>query len=285
MKPYLSARDYNRSVSDTLFHYLRCERCELTSLVNVPADLGRYYAAGYYGLPASDAEIERGVEHDRYKIDLVRRYATGGRLLEIGPSWGAFCLLAKRAGFAVEAIERDPECCRFLENKIGIHAINNADEAAALAEASAPDVIAMWHVIEHLRDPWTLLDRAAQRLAPGGVIVIATPNPAAFQFGVLGRFWTHIDAPRHVHLLPATMLRDKMRAFGLDEELCTTRDEGSLGWNAFGWGWSFAGLVTPNVMKRGMRLSGRILAKVLAPIEGREGSGSAYTAVYRKPGR
>jgi 2-polyprenyl-3-methyl-5-hydroxy-6-metoxy-1,4-benzoquinol methylase len=251
----------------------------------VPEDLGPYYAAGYYGLPASDAEIERGVEHDRYKIDLVRCYVASGRLLEIGPSWGAFCLLAKRAGFAVEAIERDPECCKFLETRIGVRAINNADEAAALADASAPDVIVLWHVIEHLRDPWTLLERAVQRLAPGGVIVIATPNPAAFQFGVLGRFWTHVDAPRHVHLLPSSMLRDKMRALGLAEELCTTRDEGSLRWNAFGWGWSFAGLVAPNVLKRGMRLAGRILAKMLTPIERREGLGSAYTGVYRKPAK
>jgi hypothetical protein len=115
------------------------------------------------------------------------------------------------------------------------------------------------------------------------VIVIATPNPEALQFRVLGRFWTHVDAPRHLHLLPATLLRDKMRALGLAEERCTTRDAGSLAWNTFGWSWSFANLVTLPVVKRALRLSGRILARSLEPIEGREGLGSAYTAVYRKP--
>jgi hypothetical protein len=74
-----------------------------------------------------------------------------------------------------------------------------------------------------------------------------------------------------------------MRALGLGEELCTTRDPGSLGWNAFGWSWSFANQVTPRIMKRALRLSGRVLAKIISPIEGREGLGSAYTAVYRKP--
>lgn len=280
--PFLAARDHNRRISDKVFHYARCERCGLISLIDVPDDLGRYYASDYYTLPQSVAEIERGAEHDRYKIDLVQRYASGGRLLEIGPSWGAFCLLAKHAGFEVEAIERDPRCCEFLASKLGVHTINSADEAVALGQTSAPNVIALWHVIEHLRDPWTLLARAAEKLASGGIIVIATPNPLAFQFRVLGRFWTHVDAPRHVHLLPPALLRDKMRALGLEEVLCTTTDAGSLGWNTFGWSWSFASLATSKPMKRGLRLTGRLLALLLAPIEGREGLGSAYTAIYRK---
>lgn len=283
MTPFLATRDYNRRVSDMEFRYSRCGRCGLVSLMNVLEDLAPFYAAEYHTLPRNDTEIELGVEHDRYKIELVRRYVSGGRLLEIGPSWGAFCLIAKRAGFRVEAIELDPRCCEFLETKIGVRAIRDTDEAAALARASIPDVIALWHTIEHLRDPWTLLTRAAERLAPGGVIVIATPNPAALQFRVLGRFWTHIDAPRHLHLLPATVLRERMRALGLAEELCTTRDAGSLRWNSFGWNWSLANHVTPRIMKRAVRLSGRVLAGLLAPVEGREGLGSAYTAVYRKP--
>jgi 2-polyprenyl-3-methyl-5-hydroxy-6-metoxy-1,4-benzoquinol methylase len=280
--PYLVARDYNRRISDEIFIYTRCERCGLVSLVNVPSDLGRYYASEYYTLPGGIADIERGAEHDRYKIDLVRRYASRGRLLEIGPSWGAFCLLAKRAGFEVEAIERDPRCSEFLASKIGVRAISCADEVAALTQTSAPDVIALWHVIEHLRDPWALLVCAAEKLASGGIIVIATPNPLAFQFRVLGRFWTHVDAPRHVHLIPPALLRAKMHALGLDEVLCTTTDVGSLGWNTFGWSWSFANLATSKPMKRCLRLTGRLLAWLLAPIEGREGFGSAYTAIYRK---
>ncbi len=283
MNPYLETLDYNRGVSSTVFRYSRCGRCGLMSLLNVPDDLGPFYAADYHSLPDSAVDIERGAEHDRYKIELVRRYSSGERLLEIGPSWGAFCLLAKRAGFRVEAIELDPRCCEFLETRIGVRAIRDTDEAAALARASVPDVIALWHTIEHLRDPWTLLAGAVERLAPGGVIVIATPNPAALQFRVLGRFWTHIDAPRHLHLLPAAVLGDKIRALGLTEELCTTRDPGSLRWNSFGWNWSLANHVTPRIMKRAVRLSGRVLAGLLAPIEGREGLGSAYTAVYRKP--
>jgi len=282
MAPFLDTHDHNRHASPELFRYFRCTRCGLISLAKVPDNLGRYYATGYYTLPSSIAEIERGAEHERYKIDIVLRHVQGGRLLEIGPSWGAFCLLAQRAGFTVEAIEMDSECCAFLESKLGVRVIRSADAATALEAASPPDVIALWHVIEHLRDPWALLARAAERLAPGGVIVIATPNPAALQFGLFGRFWAHLDAPRHVHLIPATLLRERMGTLGLEQELCTTTDPGSLGWNDFGWRFSLANLTAVAALKRPLRLAGRIIARLLAPKERRDGVGSAYTAVYRK---
>jgi 2-polyprenyl-3-methyl-5-hydroxy-6-metoxy-1,4-benzoquinol methylase len=283
MAPFLATRDYNRRVSDTVFHYYRCGSCGLVSLMNVPADLGPYYAADYHALPASAAVIERAVRHDRYKIELVRRYVSGGRLLEIGPSWGAFCLLAKRAGFEVEAIEMDPRCCEFLETRIGVRAINSVDAAASLVRAGVPDVIAMWHVIEHLREPWTLLARLAERLAPGGIMVLATPNTEAVQFGIFGRRWTHVDAPRHVHLIPPALLRRKLGEYGLRELLTTTRDAGSIGWNSFGWSFSAAGFTRCVALKRLLRLAGHIPALIFAPIERAEGKGSAYTVVFQKP--
>jgi 2-polyprenyl-3-methyl-5-hydroxy-6-metoxy-1,4-benzoquinol methylase len=276
------ARDYNREVSREIFRYLRCTRCGLISLANAPADLGRYYAIGYHALPASEDDVRRGAVHESYKIELVRRFAAGGRLLEIGPSWGAFCLLAREAGFEVEAIEMDARCCEFLESRIGVRAIRSADEAAAITEATVPDVIALWHVIEHLRDPWALLARAAEHQRPGGLVVIATPNPAAFQYGLFGRRWTHVDAPRHLHLIPAEVLRQKMRALGYEELLCTTTDEGSLGWNDFGWRFSLASFGGTRVLKRALRFGGGLLARLFSPFESVEGRGSAYTSVFRK---
>lgn len=254
------------------------------SLQNIPQDLGPYYVSGYHLLPQTDAAIEAGVAHEQYKIDLVRAFVPSGRLLEIGPSWGAFCLLAKRAGYSVEAIEMDPTCCEFLTSRIGIRAICRSDEAAALAEASPPDVIAAWHVLEHLRDPWRLVDAAAERLAPGGVLVLALPNPAALQFRLLGRYWAHVDAPRHLHLVPPEVLRARAEAAGLQQVLCTTTDHGSLGWNGFGWTYSLPHLASGTFAKRVLRFAGRKLGSAMTLLEGREGVGSAYTAVFRKPG-
>ena len=282
MRPYLETRDLNRGASDVVFRYQRCPDCGLASLVNAPPDLGRYYDAGYHEIPASAAHLERGAAHDSYKIDLVRQFATRGRLVEIGPGWGAFCLLAKRAGFEVEAIERDPRCCEFLQKELGVRAIRSDDPATALAQASTADAIVLWHVVEHLADPWAVLEAAARKLAPGGVLLIATPNPESFQLGLFGRYWTHVDAPRHLHLIPVRLLRSRMARLGLDAELATTTDPGSIGWNDFGWRFSLANLAPHRALKRPLRLAGRILGKVAGLVDNREGRGSAYTAVFRK---
>ena len=283
MLPFLDTRDYNRGISQQEFRYCRCPGCGLVSLVNIPSDLQPYYLPGYYLLPSSEHAVERGLLHERYKIELLQRYAKSGRMLEIGPSWGAFCLLASRAGFTVEAIEMDRDCCDFLTTKLGIRAIHSKDECAALGEVSPPDVIAMWHVIEHLRNPWTLLARAAELLVPGGILVVATPNTEAIQFGVFGRRWTHVDAPRHVHLIPSTVLRLKLKELGLEELMVTTTDPGSLGWNSFGWSFSLANLARRTMVRRLLRLIGNIPALLFSPIERQEGKGAAYTAIFRKP--
>jgi SAM-dependent methyltransferase len=282
MRPYLRTTDLNRGASEVEFRFERCPDCGLASLANVPADLGRYYDAGYHEVPASAADLELGAAHDAYKIDLVRRFAQRGRLVEIGPGWGAFCLLAKRAGFEVEAIEREPKCCEFLAGRLGVRAIRSDDPAAALAQAAGADVIALWHVFEHLPDPWAVLDAAARRLAPRGVLLIATPNPQSFQLGLFGRYWTHVDAPRHLHLIPSGLLRRRAASLGLEAELVTTTDPGSLGWNDFGWRFSLANLSSAAALKRPLRLAGRMLGKLGALIDNREGLGSAYTAVFRK---
>jgi 2-polyprenyl-3-methyl-5-hydroxy-6-metoxy-1,4-benzoquinol methylase len=283
MRSTFIARDYNREVSQEVFRYAKCIQCGLVSLQNVPRDLGRYYQSGYHSLPTSDDAIEAGVLHEQYKIDLVRRFVSSGRVLEIGPSWGAFCLLAKRADYSVEAIEMDPTCCEFLAKRIGVRTLCRDDEAAALTEISPPDVIAAWHVLEHLRNPWALIDAAAARLNPGGVLVLALPNPSALQFRLLRRYWAHLDAPRHLHLIPPEVVRMRAEAAGLEQVCCTTTDTGSLGWNKFGWTYSLPHLVRGELAKRVAQYAGRKLGAVMAVAERREGVGSAYTSVFRKP--
>jgi 2-polyprenyl-3-methyl-5-hydroxy-6-metoxy-1,4-benzoquinol methylase len=281
MAPYLEARDYNRGASTDVYRYERCSRCGMISLANVPADIGSHYA-GYHDVPASLADLERGADHDRYKVALVRRFASGGRLLDIGSSWGAFCLLARNDGFEVEAIEMDPRCCEFIRTQLGIRAIQSAEPATALAQVTTPAVITIWHAIEHMVEPWAVLDTAASRLAPGGVLVVSTPNPDSSQFRLFGRFWAHLDAPRHLHLLPLGLLRGRMERAGLRTEFVTMRDEGGLACNDFGWRCSVANVSPLESIKSPLRLAGRLVGMLAAPLDRAEGRGTAYTAVFRK---
>jgi len=274
--------DLNRRITDAIFDYYCCSACGILFLWPVPEDIGKYYPDDYYSIPPSFDAFAAAAETERYKIELVQRFATRGRLLEIGPAYGAFTWLAKQAGFDAFAIEMSEACCRFMNEVAGIRAVHSLNIDAALRATGPCDVIALWHVIEHLPDPWRTLELLADRLNPGGVLVIAAPNPLAFQFGLMGRYWTHLDAPRHLHLIPAATLSAHAQGLGLETSLSTTRDPGSLGWNDFGWGMTFANASGNWYLKRGFRLAGRLIGRLFLPVDSAEGRGSAYTAIFRK---
>lgn len=276
-------QDINRRIGSGRFPYVRCKNCGLLFLENPPEDIGSYYPPEYYVIPKSVAELASWSVSEQYKIDLVRRFRTSGRLIEIGPASGGFCYLSKAAGFDVSAIEMDRRSCQFLSSKLGIEVLESADEAAALQTAEPADVIAMWHVIEHLVDPWSMLEVAAGKLRPGGVLVLATPNPNALQFALLGRRWVHVDAPRHLWLLPSEVIEERARGLGLTVRLTTTRDTGSMRWNRFGWEYTLMNMFLHPVLRRMAGIIGRLIAAVASPFEHREGRGAAYTIVLQKP--
>lgn len=278
-----SAKDYNRRITDEAFPYYRCNSCSFIFLAPIPQDLGKYYPNSYYDVPRSTAELDATARKwQQWKIDLVKRFVSRGRLLEIGPAYGLFSYLAKQAGFDVTAIEMDSRCCQFLRDTVSINVVEGIDTVAELGKLPQFDVIVLWQVLEHLSDPWAVLDAAARRLAPNGVLILDTPNPQAFQFGVLGRYWTHVDAPRHVTLIPVKLIVDQVARAGLRPELLTAADKSANGFNGFGWAFSFKNFFGDTAVGNAVHFLGRILAKLLIPIERTGWRGSTYTAVFRK---
>jgi 2-polyprenyl-3-methyl-5-hydroxy-6-metoxy-1,4-benzoquinol methylase len=249
----------------------------------VPANLGDYYPPSYYSGRPTMEQLRFGASLEKYKIELIKQFVPQGRLLEIGPAYGAFLYCAQAEGFEVEAIELDEDCCKFIDEVLGIRSVCEHDPSIALRQMAPYNVIALWHVIEHLPDPWSTLRAVADALLPGGIAVIAAPNPEAFQFSLLGRYWAHVDAPRHLELIPRILLRNEMESLGLKTVLSTTTDQGSLGWNRFGWEFSLANLATHPMVKHYLARIGTLISRMLGPIEGREGYGSAYTLIFQKP--
>lgn len=277
------AADYNKKMSDERFDYYRCPKDGYIFLHPVPDDLGKFYPSSYYEIPGNVSELtERAETLQQWKLDTVLQAATSGRLLEIGPAYGLFAHLAKRAGFRVTGIEMDARCCEFLRDVVGIEVVETSDTLAALEQLPQFDVIVMWQVIEHIPDPWAVLSAAARRLAPGGVLILDTPNPDAFQFRMLGHRWAHLDAPRHVVLIPVEMMTRHLLDQGLAPELLTSANESANGFNGFGWGFTFQNLLGDNAIGRFSNFCGRALAKLLIPIERTGWRGSTYTGIYRK---
>ena len=279
----VTGRDFNRAISDEEFHLFRCDKCGLMFINNPPENLSRYYPSDYHAMPLSAEGLDPFLPGQRFKIELLNRFVAGGSLLEIGPSNGMFCRLAQKAGFEVSAVEMDENCVRFLQDKLGVRAIASANPAAILdAEDLTYDAICLWHTIEHLHRPWEMLAQAARRLRLGGVLLVAAPNPDAWQARLLGARWPHHDMPRHLYALPIPWLTNFAKTQGLSMEFVTTRDEGSLYWNRFTWAMLLRSKFRNGILRGLTWRVGMLFGHLLEPWEGREGRGACYTAILRK---
>jgi 2-polyprenyl-3-methyl-5-hydroxy-6-metoxy-1,4-benzoquinol methylase len=273
--------DRNRAITDRSFHYRRCVSCQTTYLLDVPDDLGRYYPQDYYGLP-THAELDSAANGEASKLALLRPFVSGGQLVEIGAAFGVFALAAKRAGFDVTAIEMDGRCCGYLEEVVGVRAIRSDLPEEELADVGPTAAIVLWHVLEHLRRPWDVLEQAAKRLEPGGILALATPNPDSLQFRLLGANWAHVDAPRHLFLIPFAALRARAEELGFKVGHVTTSDPAGRYWNVFGWEYALRRQPACRPSTRVTRACSRLLNLGLAPLERRGMNGTAYTAVFVK---
>ena len=282
-------KDTNRKISDETFSYYQCPKCQLVFLPQIPENLGDYYS-GYYQFPTLE-KIAQTAAGERFKLEMVQQFKTTGKLLEIGPSIGVFCYQAKQAGFEVNAIEMSTDCCEFLSKEIGVNAVNSDNPPEAIKNMAAHDVIVLWHNIEHLPDPWACLEQISQNLNPGGILVVAAPNPDSLGFRVLGSKWPHVDAPRHLNLIPLKALVEYLEPFKLKPMMTTTNDPGAQYWNRFSWQVCLMNYFSSNgeCYSQKSRLEwifwaalGYIISLPLALLERRNLNGSAYTAIFQK---
>lgn len=281
-KPSISATDENRRCSDDLFNYAECNSCGTTFLTNPPADLGRYYEAEYYEIPSME-RLTAFAARDHNKIGIVNQFASGKRLLEVGPAFGVFAYRAKQEGYAVDVIEMDERCCAYLRDTVQVGVTRSDAPHEAIGELQPHDIIALWHVLEHLPDVRAVVEAAAANLAPGGALIVAAPNPDAAQFRLMGRHWPHLDAPRHLALIPPATLEKLGAEYGLETVHVTTDDAEARGWNRFGWQHLLMNRFRSRFAQRAMLVFGYGVGMLLSPFDRRHMRGSAYTMVLRKP--
>lgn len=115
----------------------------------------------------------------RYYATLVRRHAPrrGGWLLELGSGLGHLLGLLQD-DFRCVGIDLAPWAARQTrQNAPQAHALALSAEDLVIFPDKQFDVIIGLHLVEHLADPQATLREAARILAPGGLLLFATPNP------------------------------------------------------------------------------------------------------------
>jgi len=97
-----------------------------------------------------------------------------GKLLDVGCGEGYFLSAAQAAGWQSYGIELD-KCRVDVAVAQGLNVEWTTVEQANL-DVERYDVITMFHVIEHLNDPVTVLRKLRSALKPDGLLVVETPT-------------------------------------------------------------------------------------------------------------
>jgi methionine biosynthesis protein MetW len=108
----------------------------------------------------------------------------GARVLDVGCSTGYLAAELSRRGCTVDGIEFDPAAAQ--QARAHCRAVTVGDLEAPDTHAEVQrmlgdarlDIIICADVLEHLRDPWTVLAWLRTLLAPGGRAVVSVPNIA-----------------------------------------------------------------------------------------------------------
>jgi SAM-dependent methyltransferase len=282
----LTATDRNRELTSERFVYNRCRACASVFMVDPPDDLSRYYAGAYHGFGADGEPEWRAnptlLEVERFRAALLREHAGSGRLIDIGAGAGGFAAAAVDAGFDVSAIEMDRRCCEYMRGRLGVEAICSDEPIEALRALPSASVISLWHSLEHLHAPAEMLAAAADRLQVGGVLALGVPNPRSLQFRLLRNRWAHLDAPRHLCLMPESALTAHLESLGLRRLDAMTGDPFGVICAIHGWTYALRRRPARSESPKATIHAGRLLARALGPLEHARRQGPALTMLAVK---
>lgn len=144
-------------------------------------------------------------------------FLRGGNLplLDIGCGRGDFLAVLRNAGIAGRGIDQNAAAvAEATANGLDVTQGDALEYLATVASGSLGAVVAL-HVVEHLQ-PETclaLVDEARRVLAPGGLLILETPNPTNLAVGAASFY---LD-PTHVRPVPADYLQFLVRDRGFDD--------------------------------------------------------------------
>lgn len=123
-----------------------------------------------------------------------------GRLLELGCSTGEFLHAMASKGWDVFGMDASAAAVASAVRRYpGVQGAPGTEtQLLANGESASFDLIAAFHLIEHVRDLDTLVMNCRQLTAPGGSLVIFTPNWSAWSRRVFGDAWPDF-MPEHLH--------------------------------------------------------------------------------------
>lgn len=201
----------------------KCPQCKLMAVENVPENLTPYYAEGYF---TGDVNLDGYMDYDQDKVvtqktyegylDEITKVCNHGKkitMFEVGCATGFFLERAQERGWEVSGIDLSEYAIEKAKAK-GLRVSTGSLDTYTTEEKF--DVIVMYDLIEHVKDPVLTLQKAGQMLKEGGLIVITTPDAGSIWARVWGRRWHAFVPPQHLFYFRVSHLKNILKKQGLE---------------------------------------------------------------------
>jgi SAM-dependent methyltransferase len=215
------------------FEYMECSACNCVQLINIPANLEKYYPKdGYYSFHNDgnfkESRYSLANFFRRIKSDylLFGKHQLLGSLLSIGYTVPGYYLWLKKIKANYDTSILDLGCgggqLLFRLRRLGFSNLTGADpfiekdihengvtiyKKEVYELSGTYDFIMVNHAFEHMEYPLAVLKKLYELLKPKHYLLLRIPVSDSYCWHHYGVYWSALDAPRHLYIHSAKSIR------------------------------------------------------------------------------
>lgn len=210
---------------------LRCPSCSLLTLdfhEDYNSFIHSYYQKGYF---TGDKKIRAYANYAQDKPNIsknaknilqkIKKIKSSGNILDVGCAMGFFMEVAEQQGFKVYGIEVSTYAAAFsqklFKNRVFLGAVEDFPQKRSAVfefKNTTFDVIILSDLIEHVKDPVSVLKDLKKVLKKDGVIVLQTGDTDSFWARLMGKNWHFYAPPQHLYFFSKNTLTKVLEKAG-----------------------------------------------------------------------
>jgi len=210
---FYSQNTHGRYILDKKNDFLvsGCQDCGLIFLPEIVINedyYKKYYEQGYYNQEGKKGNVilnkilifisSFSLKNKQRIISKITDTPDKISILDIGCGAGAFLSYLDSKKFDKTGIEINNE--GYEATKIQGINVFNQDISEVNFDGKKFDVISLWHVLEHIKEPKLLFENIKKNLDNNGIVIFQIPNTRSIGFKYGEKNWFHMDSPRHLML-------------------------------------------------------------------------------------